>query len=107
MLNKISNQTVHHQLATKFASMLHDIKKVPACKTAYLLTAFLILRQKNQLLIKLWFWIGPTAHIFVLIIAAILFRPGIYFIYTIGVANIYMIILWIIQVKVKQRLKRI
>lgn len=63
--------------------------------------------QKNQLLIKLWFWIGPTAHIFVLIIAAILFRPGIYFIYTIGVANIYMIILWIIQVKVKQRLKRI
>ena len=60
--------------------------------------------QKNQLLIKLWFWIGPTAHIFALIIAAILFRPGIYFIYTIGVANIYMIILWIIQVKVNKKI---
>ena len=60
--------------------------------------------QKNQLLIKLWFWIGPTAHIFVLIIAAVLFRPGIYFIFTIGIANIYMVILWIVQVRVKNKL---
>ena len=28
MVNKISNQTVHHQSATKFASMLQDIKKI-------------------------------------------------------------------------------
>jgi phosphatidylglycerophosphate synthase len=60
--------------------------------------------QKNQLLIKLWFWIGPTAHIFVLIFAAIVFRPGIYFIYTIWVANVYMIILWIIQVNVNKKI---
>ncbi len=58
----------------------------------------------NKLMIKLWFWIGPTAHIFVLIIAAILFRPIIFFIYTIGVANIYMIILWIIQVRINKRI---
>lgn len=58
----------------------------------------------NKLIIKLWFWIGPTAHIFILIIAAILFRPIIFFIYTIGVANIYMIVLWIIQVRIKKRI---
>lgn len=61
--------------------------------------------QSNKLMILLWFWIGPTAHVFVLIIAAILFRPIIFFIYTIGVANLYMLILWIIQVKIKQRLR--
>lgn len=60
--------------------------------------------NKNQLLIKLWFWIGPTAHIFVLILSAILFRPGIYFIYTIGIANIYMIVLWVIQIKVNKNI---
>ncbi|MCF7794567.1 MAG: CDP-alcohol phosphatidyltransferase family protein [Candidatus Cloacimonetes bacterium] len=61
--------------------------------------------QSNKLMILLWFWIGPTAHVFVLIISAILFRPIIFFIYTIGVANLYMLILWIIQVKIKQRLR--
>ena len=63
--------------------------------------------KSNKFMILLWFWIGPTAHVFVLIIAAILFRPIIYFIFTIGVANIYMIILWIIQVKINQRLRKI
>lgn len=61
--------------------------------------------QANKLMILLWFWIGPTAHIFVLIVSAILFRPIIFFIYTIGIANLYMLILWIIQVKIKQRLR--
>ena len=32
-VNKISNQTVHHQSATKFDSMLQGIKKLQACKT--------------------------------------------------------------------------
>lgn len=60
--------------------------------------------KANKLLILLWFWIGPTAHVFVLIISAILFRPVIYFAFTITLANIYMMVLWIIQVKIKQRL---
>ena len=35
-VNKISNQIVHYQSATKFASMLQDIKKLQAwCKTAH------------------------------------------------------------------------
>jgi len=62
--------------------------------------------HSNKLMILLWFWIGPTAHIFVLILAAILFRPIIFFVYTIGLANIYMLVLWIIQVKINQRLKQ-
>ena len=63
--------------------------------------------NSNKLLILLWFWIGPTAHVFVLIIAAILFRPVVYFAFTIGLANLYMLVLWIIQVKIKQRLRKI
>ncbi len=58
----------------------------------------------NKMLILLWFWIGPTAHAFVFIISVILFRPIIFFIYTIGVANIWMIVLWIIQVKTNKKI---
>ncbi|MFC1898340.1 CDP-alcohol phosphatidyltransferase family protein [Candidatus Cloacimonadota bacterium] len=63
--------------------------------------------QSNKLMVLLWFWIGPTAHVFVLIISALLFRPIIYFAFTIGLANVYMLVLWIIQVKIKQRLRKI
>ena len=52
-VNKISNQIVHDQSATKFASMLQDIKKLQACKTTKILTAFLTLHKKKQLLIFL------------------------------------------------------
>ena len=60
--------------------------------------------NSNNLLIKLWFWIGPTASAFIIIISAFLFRPIIFFAFTIGLANIYMIILWIIQVKVNKKI---
>ena len=60
--------------------------------------------QSNKLLVLLWFWIGPTAGAFIIIISAILFRPIIFFIYTIGAANIYMIVLWIIQVKTNKKI---
>jgi phosphatidylglycerophosphate synthase len=61
--------------------------------------------HSNKLMILLWFWIGPTAHIFVIIIAAVLYRPIIHFIYVIGLANIYLLVLWIVQVKIKQRIR--
>ncbi len=60
--------------------------------------------NSNNLLIKLWFWIGPTVSAFIIIISAFLFRPIIFFAFTIGLANIYMIILWIIQVKVNKKI---
>jgi phosphatidylglycerophosphate synthase len=64
----------------------------------------LIYFKSNKLLIRLWFWIGPTASAFIIIISAFLFRPIIFFAFTIGLANIYMIILWIIQVKVNKKI---
>ena len=60
--------------------------------------------HSNKLLIRLWFWIGPTASAFIIMISAILFRPIIFFIYTIGLANIYMIVLWIIQVRTNKKI---
>ena len=53
MVNKISNQTVHHHLATKFASMLHDIKKYQPVKLLIYLLHFWYGSKKNQLLIFL------------------------------------------------------
>ena len=60
--------------------------------------------HSNKLLIRLWFWIGPAPGAFIIVVSAILFRPIIFFIYTIGLANIYMIVLWIIQVKTNKRI---
>jgi len=60
--------------------------------------------HSNKLLIRLWFWIGPVPGAFIIVISAVLFRPIVFFIYTIGLANIYMIVLWIIQVKTNKRI---
>ena len=60
--------------------------------------------HSNKLLIRLWFWIGPTAGAFIIIISALIFRPVIFFAYTIGLANIYMLVLWIIQVKTNKKI---
>jgi len=60
--------------------------------------------EKNKVLIHLWFWIGPTAQTFVMILSAILFRPIIFFGYTIIVANLWMIVLWIIQARVNKKI---
>jgi len=60
--------------------------------------------EKNKVLIHLWFWIGPTAQAFVMILSAILFKPIIFFGYMIIVANIWMIVLWIIQAKVNKKI---
>ena len=47
-VNKISNQTVHHQSATKCDSMLQDIKRLQACKAE---NTFCIsdIAQKNKI----------------------------------------------------------
>ena len=60
--------------------------------------------EKNKVLIHLWFWIGPTAQAFVMILSAILFKPIIFFGYMIIVANIWMIVLWIIQARVNKKI---
>ncbi len=60
--------------------------------------------QKNKTLIHLWFLIGPNMHIVILMIAAFLYMPMIYFYYTIGFGNLLMIVLWIIQIKVNRKI---
>ena len=48
MLNKRSNQTAHHQSATKFESSLQDIENYqPVTGTAKILAAFLPIAQKK------------------------------------------------------------
>ena len=59
----------------------------------------------NKLLLHLWSWIGPTAHIFVLMIASFLYKPSIFFYFTLGAANIWMLLLWLIQVQTNKNIR--
>jgi len=44
-----------------------------------------------------WNLIGPSTHITFVIISALLYRPSIFFIFTIGAANLWMAGLWFVQ----------
>lgn len=59
--------------------------------------------RANKMMVLLWFWIGPTAHAVVIILSAFLFRPEVFLVYTIILANIWMLVLWIIQVKINRK----
>ena len=59
----------------------------------------------NKLLLHLWSRIGPTAHIFVLMIASFLYKPSIFFYFTLGAANIWMLLLWLIQVQTNKNIR--
>ena len=48
-VNKISNQTVHHQSATKCDSMLQDIKRLQACKAENTFCISDIAQKKNKI----------------------------------------------------------
>lgn len=63
--------------------------------------------RKNKLLLRLWTWIGIATHIFVLVVAAFLYKPGIFFYYTLVGANIWMVVLLIIQVRVNKKIARV
>ena len=60
--------------------------------------------KKNKVMVFLWFWIGPTAQAFFMIISAILFRPIIFFGYILIIANLWMIVLWIIQIHINKKI---
>ena len=60
--------------------------------------------KKNKVMIFLWFWIGPTAQAFFMIISAILFRPIIFFGYILVIANLWMVVLWIIQIHINKKI---
>ena len=49
--------------------------------------------------VVLWNCIGPSTHISFLITAAIFFKPALFFIYVIGAANVWMISLFLLQLR--------
>lgn len=59
---------------------------------------------KNKLLLHLWMWIGMAAHISVIIMAGIFFKPEIFFYYSLGAANIWMLVLLVIQIRVNKKI---
>jgi len=61
--------------------------------------------HSNKTLIHLWFLIGPNMHIVVLMIAAFLYMPMIYFYYTIIFGNLLMLVLWIIQIRINKKIR--
>ena len=59
--------------------------------------------ENNKVLIILWNLIGNSTHILVFSLAAIIFKPGIYAFYTVIAANIWMLLLFIIQTVVNKK----
>lgn len=53
--------------------------------------------QFNARSAVLWNVIGPSTHIFFLILASCLYRPMIYFAFVIGFANLWMIVIFLLQ----------
>lgn len=60
--------------------------------------------ESNKLLLLLWNWIGAATHIFVLVLAAFLYDPMIFFYYIIGLANIWMLMLGFVQVRTNRKI---
>ncbi len=60
--------------------------------------------KSNKFLLLLWNWIGSASHTFVLLLAAFLYEPMIFFYYIIGLANVWMLLLGFIQVRVNRRI---
>lgn len=62
--------------------------------------------RKNKIPVRLWTLIGPGTHRAMLILAALLFQPMIYFVFSIVVGNVSMLSLLIMQSFIKRGLKR-
>jgi phosphatidylglycerophosphate synthase len=60
--------------------------------------------QSNKLLLLLWNWIGAATHIFVLIVATLLYEPMIFFVYSLGLANLWMLVMAAIQIRTNKRI---
>jgi len=60
--------------------------------------------ESNKLPLLLWNWIGAATHIFVLVFAAFLYDPMIFFYYIIGLANVWMLMLGFVQVRINRKI---
>ncbi len=64
-------------------------------------------KRYNRWLVVLWNLIGPTTHISVLVVSALLYQPMIFFVYGIVFCNAWILILYPIQLWVNKKLKPI
>lgn len=62
--------------------------------------------KANRHLVFMWNLIGPATHIAALIVAALLYEPMIFFIYTLGIANIWLLIIGAIQLRTNRRIHK-
>jgi phosphatidylglycerophosphate synthase len=60
--------------------------------------------HSNRRLVFLWNWIGAATHIFMFILGALLYEPMIFFVYIIGLSNIWMLGMIVIQVRTNRRI---
>jgi phosphatidylglycerophosphate synthase len=58
----------------------------------------------NRVLLRLWNIIGSSTYIFVLMVSSILYKPDIFFKYVFLVANVSMVLIWIIQVRANRKI---
>lgn len=61
--------------------------------------------EKNLLILKMWSLIGPAVHILMLVIAFLLMKPEVLFVYAIGFGNLWMLLMFIIQKKINNEIK--
>jgi phosphatidylglycerophosphate synthase len=60
-------------------------------------------QKHNRLLLSLWNLIGPATHISVIVISALLYKPLIFFYYTIVFANLWMVLLFFLQKRANKK----
>ncbi|GEM_PF-5444430 len=62
--------------------------------------------RANRLLLPAWSLVGSSTYILVIMVSAILGRPMIFFVYAIGLANVFCLILLLLQVRANRTLRR-
>lgn len=63
-------------------------------------------KKLNRIIVFLWNFIGPSAHILMFALSVILFEPIIFFYFVAVVSNIFFVILLIIQFFIDKQLKK-
>ena len=62
--------------------------------------------RANRHLLPTWAFIGSSSYIFVLMTSSIIGKPMVFFCYSIGIANIWLVMLLVIQIRTNNKLTR-
>ncbi|MCP5054173.1 MAG: CDP-alcohol phosphatidyltransferase family protein [bacterium] len=60
--------------------------------------------NSNKQLLFWWNWIGAASHIFVLAAASLFYQPMIFFVYVLVLANIWMMVMGVVQLRTNKRI---